>query len=1147
MSSEPNTPRSEREQRLQSILVAYLEAVEAGRAPGRDELLARHPEVAGELAEFLDSREHIARAAAPLRPAVGPSPELATVASTDGVIVAPLGKVRYFGDYELLEEIARGGMGIVYKARQVSLDRIVALKMILAGQLASQDDVRRFHQEANAAANLDHPNIVPIYEVGEHEGQHYFSMRFIESGSLTALVGEKAEQRRAAELVAKVARAVHYAHQRGILHRDLKPANVLLDASGEPHVTDFGLAKRVTGPECPSEAGRLTQSGAIVGTPSYMAPEQARAEKVLTTAADVYSLGAIFYELLTGRPPFQAATPLDTLLQVMERSPERPRSIRPTIDRDLETICLKCLEKDPQRRYGSAEALTEDLERWLRGEPIQARPVGRAERAWRWCRRNAAVAGLVAAVACSLVAGAAVSTWFAVAAWHRAEEAENNARQATAEKERANQESERAGRGERAARESQREALRNLYISQMGQAHLAWKDGQVGRVLDLLDAQRPQRHGGHDLRGFEWYYLRRLCQAGHSILVQQQQPFEAVACSPDGKIVASVSSDPLERKLWDATTGKELRSLEGLAPSSRAGSHRMGSLAFSPDGMRVAAFSWEGIRAWETQSRKLLHTFPGWAPPFSASGKGGLAFSPDSRYLAAASGLVRMWDLQTGKERALPLRSPTNDAVCVAFTRDGERLAAGTVPPVLSFFAPTVQVWDIKTGTCVLAVTHRGGTRCVAVSPDGKTIASVGNDLLIRAWDVESKKEKWALRGHTHEVSEVIFSPSGRQLLSSSLDGTITVWDTTTGSLVRTLRGHTAGVTGLAFPSDGHYLASSGLDGTVRTWEWDRDQEALTLDEPFGAAFSLAFHPESRYLAAGSGGLNKGISLWDVPAGKVARSYRELAGFTKAVTFSRDGKRLATGSDLGLRVWDTDSGKKLFGEALFIFARKGRPPGRVSEDEDFWAILGLAFSPDGKHIASCGQGVRARDATTGKTIWSMGKGLWPCSSVAYSPDGRHLAGGMDKVVELWDAASGDVVRSLPAFPDTVLKVSFSPKGRRLLAASDSRVRAWELTSGQELLNFRLTGTRTPIEVGATNVGRVSFSADGERLAIVHVGSRNVEVWDVTTGQQVLSLSGPGSQVICVAFSPDGRWLAAEGVDGGKGTLRIWDARPIEEK
>ncbi len=319
-----------------------------------------YPELASELAAFFAGQNQVEKLAAPLQQAMAPDTalhEAPTLSPSPTQGGSPSTRIRYFGDYELLDEIARGGMGVVYRARQVSLNRIVALKMILSGQLASAEDVARFHREAEAAANLDHPNIVPIYEVGEHEGQHYFSMKLIEGKNLTDVVGSRdwgvrsnERQRKIAELMATIARAVHHAHQRGILHRDIKPANILVDARGQPYVTDFGLAKRVEG-----DPGH-TRTGSIVGTPSYMAPEQAHSEKGLTTAVDVYSLGAVFYELLTGRPPFRAETALDTVLQVLGADPEQPSKVNAKVDRDLETICLHCLEKEPAKRYGSAGA-----------------------------------------------------------------------------------------------------------------------------------------------------------------------------------------------------------------------------------------------------------------------------------------------------------------------------------------------------------------------------------------------------------------------------------------------------------------------------------------------------------------------------------------------------------------------------------------------------------------------------------------------------------------------------------------------------------------------------------------------------------------------------------------------------------------------
>jgi hypothetical protein len=460
--------------RLHEVLAAYLQAADAGAAPDRQELIDRHPELAEALRAFFADHDRMKQAAA----GISAANNLPTIAhELPAAAASPLGVVRYFGDYVLIEELARGGMGVVYKARQVSLNRPVALKMILAGQLASAADVQRFQAEAEAAGNLDHPHIVPIYEVGAHQGQHYFSMKLIEGDSLRARIPELVKDpKAAAHLMEMVARAVHHAHQRGILHRDLKPSNILLGGGPEtpvgrltPHVTDFGLAKRTTA------GGSLTESGAIVGTPSYMPPEQAAGKKGLSVAADVYALGAVLYECLTGRPPFAGPTALDTLFQVLHSEPVPPRRLQPAVARDLETVCLKCLANDPERRYDSALALAEELGRIQRGEPVNARPVGTAERLLKWVRRRPAIAGLLAAILLLTVVGG----YFALEAQAaRARAADALAKEAQGRLARL-EEKEQAARAERAQVDS---ALAQVLARPLG-----YQDGPVSASeLDAL-------------------------------------------------------------------------------------------------------------------------------------------------------------------------------------------------------------------------------------------------------------------------------------------------------------------------------------------------------------------------------------------------------------------------------------------------------------------------------------------------------------------------------------------------------------------------------------------------------------------------------------------------------------------------------------
>ncbi len=608
----------------------------AGRRPRVEDFLAEFPDEVGaalraEL-EALDGELRqedatIARGRSPLR---SPSrPPLARPRrrprSTSALPRPPPDgpgpdRVRYFGDYEIESELARGGMGVVFQARQVSLNRLVALKMILAGQLANETDVKRFYTEAEAAANLDHPGIVPIYEVGQHEGQHYFSMGFVEGRSLAQRLADgPLPPREAAALMVKVAEAIDYAHSRGVIHRDLKPGNILLDRSGQPRVTDFGLAKKLQ-----SDSG-LTGSGQIMGTPSYMPPEQAGGRRgEVGPAADVYALGATLYALVTGRPPFQAASAMDTVLQVIGEEPVPPRRLNASIPRDLETICLKCLQKEPGRRYASAAALADDLRRFLNGEPI---------RRGRWARPNGLASGsggtgpwrLLLAAVFSTTIGGSVGVTVALIYAIRAKEEVGRQLILTADAE---------GR-EKAARIATAEQLTKteaalldadtaVYVNHLSRAQVSLAADDVHEAVRALGRTRPE------LRSWEYAYLDacagRRAEAPASAIAEGT----AVAYSPDGSRIALAGpASPQEQTaiviVADAASGRETARLTGPFNPRGIG------LAFHPDGRRLATASWADLSLWDIAEHRVDRK---WRIKMDSEA---LAFSPDG----AAIGRVR--------------------------------------------------------------------------------------------------------------------------------------------------------------------------------------------------------------------------------------------------------------------------------------------------------------------------------------------------------------------------------------------------------------------------------------------------------------------------------------------------------------------------
>ncbi|MBM79222.1 MAG: hypothetical protein CMJ78_01355, partial [Planctomycetaceae bacterium] len=622
--------------------------------------------------------------------------------------------VQYFGEYELLQEIARGGMGVVYKARQSRLNRTVALKMILSGQLASQDDVQRFYIEAEAAASLEHPGIVPIYEIGEHEGQHFFSMGFIDGAGLDVQVKDgPMPPREAAAITQQVCEAIAYAHSQNVIHRDLKPANVLIDGTGQAKVTDFGLAKKTD-----ADSG-LTGTGQILGTPGYMPPEQASGETdTIGPAADIYSLGAILYALLTGRPPFQSANVMDTLVAVLEQEPVSPRQLNPALDQDLETICLKCLEKDAGRRYATTDELVAELGRYLNGEPIHARPIGKLERGWRWCKRKPALAGLgglAVLLLLTLGIGGPLVALQQSALRTEAVTAQNDAerqRQKAARERQVAVSAEKKSEVERRKAVASREQTEaTLARSNYFLAQARWDNNRVADARELLQ-RVPQRH-----RNIEWYLARWQFQGSDVALYGHTGSVLSVSFSPDGTRIASGSRDNTIR-LWDALTGEELHTLKGHTDEVL-------SVSFSPDGTRIASGSDDNtIRSWDASTGEELHT----------------------------------------------LKGHTHDVLSVSFSPDGTRIASGS-------WDNTIRMWDASTGEELHTLKgHTGSVFSVSFSPDGTRIASGSDDNTIRLWDASTGEEPHNLKGHTYGVSSVSFSPDGNRIASGSYEQTVKMW-----------------------------------------------------------------------------------------------------------------------------------------------------------------------------------------------------------------------------------------------------------------------------------------------------------------------------------------------------------------------------------
>ncbi len=654
--------------------------------------------------------------------------------------------------YEVLGVLGQGGMGVVYQARQMGLNRVVALKMILHAEHAGDEERRRFRAEAESIARLQHPNIVQVFEVGEHSGLPFFSLELCAGGSLDQkLNGTPLPPKEAAALVETLARAMDAAHQKGVIHRDLKPANVLLAADGAPKVTDFGLAKKL------DEAGQ-TASGAVMGTPSYMAPEQAGGKTAaLGPPCDIYALGAILYECLTGRPPFRGPSVMDTLIQVIADEPVAVRQLQPQMPADVETICLKCLRKEAGRRYESAAALADDLRRWLEGDPIKARRLPWTERAWRWTRRNPALAGVFLLLLTGVVG--------ATAALVNIAEANSKEREARTDAETKGGENLKlayrlrgslddvqtalAGKGAAlSAREAEfQKARHNLYVAQLYRVAAIYERNPIEARTLLHDCNNCPI----DLRDPIWHLMHNDCRRWEiGILKGHRAGVTSVAWSKDGRTLASGAQDNTV-KLWDLTGGQAVRTLKGHTQLVRG-------VAFSSDGQTLASASWDStVKLWDLAKDYEIRTLKGHSLAVYA-----VAFSSDGKHLASASHdkTVRLWDPASGQEQAT-LVGHTGAVYAVAFSGDGKHLASAS-------HDKTVKLWDVAKQQVVHTFQgHEREVFGVALSSDGRTLASASADTTVRLWDVAARQPRHVLKGHSNWALAVAFSNDGKTLVTS--------------------------------------------------------------------------------------------------------------------------------------------------------------------------------------------------------------------------------------------------------------------------------------------------------------------------------------------------------------------------------------------